>query len=508
MRVPALIALAVLAVLAALFAVPPVGGAGSGGAVTADRVAQTPNEPTNTTGNDTVNATVSRARGALFDDLTSVDALREARERGDLVRSYLRVDDRGARPAFVPGDVLVVRVESERLAAALRARNGPTPTERYLDYVNRTAARLQLVQTPWTTTPERRRQRIAVNESRIRVLAENDTRWVLLDTGNATARYGTSGPAYDDIHGGREFGVWFDFSATAGGLPAVDGRPRVAAVHPSVEFGTGPGRDELYLSPTANATVRVSSALAPGTAVAVRAHLPDETVERRVVVRGRNRTTATARFDLSGYAERRTFRLTAVRRGETVGVVTGLVDTPKATLRLGERDPWDAVIPVTANLSRGGTVVLQSPNGSVVYDSATVDPYANSTRTLYLPAPDLRNRTVFSVVAYRSFDADPVAGEDVAYREDGSPVEVTGVYDPEARPTASPTASPTATLAAVSTDSAVPTRTPTVRPATETDARDGSSPVTDADGTGFGLLATALAVALTASGAVLRGRFR
>lgn len=505
-RIPVLTTLLVLATVA----VPAAGV----GAPAADPSAAVPPQGEGTA-NATVNATASRARGTLFDDLTTVEALGAARSRGELARSRFRNGDGSPRPAFVPGDVLVVRLESERLAAELRARNGSTPTERYLDYVNRTAARLQVVGTPRTTTPERQRQRIVVNESRIRVLAENDTRWVLLDTGNVTVRYGNGGPTHDDVHGGQAYGVWFDFSATAEALPETDGRPRVEVVRPTVEFDAAPGRDRLYLSPTADTPVRVSSTLAPGTAVAVRAHLPDGTAERRVVLRGRNRTTATARIDLSGYADGRTFRLTPLWRGETVGEAIALVDTPNATLGIGERDPWDAVVAVTANLSRGGTVVLQSPNGSVVYDSATVDPRANGTRTLYLPAPDLRNRTAFAVVAYRSLDGDPVAGEAIPYREDGSPVRVTGVYDPEARPTASPTASPTTTLTATSTDTPTvrsvtgrDTRTPTARSATGTGTRGGSSPVTDGDGPGFGPLAAVLAALTVVTGATLLGRFR
>lgn len=509
MRVPAL---AGLVALAALVAAPAVGAAAPGATGTAgpaDDTATTALRSANHTATGTVNATVSRARGALFDDLTDVESLRAARENGTLVRSYLRIDDRAVRPAFVPGDVLVVRLESERLASALRARNGSTPTERYLDYVNRTAARLQLVQTPRTTRPESQRQRIAVNESRIRVLAENDTRWVLLDTGNATARYGTSGPTYDDIHGGQEYGVWFDFAATVEGLPEVGDRPRVAVADPEVAFDAGPGRERLYLSPVADAPVRVSSTLAPGTEVRLRAHYSNRTAVRELVLRGRNRTAATARLDLSGYADGRTVRLSAVRDGETVAEATAAVDVPNATLRVAERDPWDAVVTVTANLSRGGTVVVQSPDGSVVYDSTTVEPWEATTRVLYLPATELTNRTRFAVVAYRSLEDDPVAGDAVPYREDGSPVRTTGVYDPDAGPPSpTPTSSPTVTPAVTPTATPTADTSPTARPVTGTGTPVASDPATDGDGAGVGPLATVLAVALAVAASGLVGRRR
>lgn len=462
--------------------------------------------------NRTANATVSRARGALFDDLRSVESLRAARSRGELVRSRFRNGEGSSRPAFVPGDVLVVRIESERLATALLARNGSTPTERYLDYVNRTDARLQILQTPRTTTPERQRQRVLANESRIRVLAENDTRWLLLDTGNLTVGYGDdASPHEDEIHGGRAFGVWFDFSTTVEGLPPVENRPRVAVVPAAVEFGATPGHDRVYLSPSTNATLRLSSTLAPGTAVTVRAHLPDRTAERRVVLRGQNRTTATARFDLSVYEDGRSFRLTAVWRGERVGETTGVVDVPNATLRVGERDPWDAVVTVTANLSRGGTVVLRSTDGSVRYDSTTVEPRSTETRVLYLPATELSNRTRFAVVAFCSVEDDPVADEAVPYREDGSAVLAIGVYDPDAGP---PTRTPTATSGPPVTTSSTPTATATTT-ATQTDRRVtgagtplGSAPATTGDGAGFGPLAAVLAVGIAVAMVALVGRRR
>lgn len=434
--------------------------------------------------NATVTPTLARASGGLYGSLSSVDALRSAREDGTVVPvSSGEHTDRG----LVPGDVLVVRLESARLAETLRSRAEDTPTERFLGYLNGTDARLRVAQTLDTTPPEVERKQLLVNQSRVRVLAEGDRRWVLVDTGNATLQYGHD---RDDDHfeasleAGEAYGVWFEFDARDD-RPEPEDRPRVRVVERAVEFDPGEGRDRLYLSP-ANVSVPVRSTLAPGSEVTVRASVSNRTVERTVVLRGENVTRGAATFDLSGLPEGTTVPLELRQGGGVVATTTAVVDVPHATLELEPRDPWNRYVTVSGELSRGGVVALESADGRVRYDSATVDPGNVTELMLAVSARQVPNRTEFAVVAYRHVDGDGAPGPgDVPYETNGSAVRTTGVFDPAAAPTGTPTETTT-------TSPTVTASPPSASPSTPHGTTPGGVSATGQPG--FGPVAVSLAV--------------
>lgn len=425
-----------------------------------------------------------RARGALFGGLSNASSVRAARDRGMVVRSALPVEGSLERPAFVRGDLLVVRLDSERLASVLRERHGENATDRFRQYLHDTNASLSLRQTLDTTTPQRQAKTFDVRETRVRVVADGDTRWVLLDTGNASVVYGDGdGDApRTTLRPGEAYNVSFTFAGE--GSPAGSDRTWVAEGH--LAFTEPDGSEQLFVDPGL-ADVGVQSTLAPGQPVTVTLSDDGERIQRTVTLAGRNLTRATAEFPLSNATDGGTYAVALYvgRPSEAEMRLTGAeidrtsltVNEPTGRLRIADRSPTS--VTVTGELSRGGTLALELLDGAGRVDIATVNP-GRFEEVLTLPSADYDGPVEVRVVAYRSLTDDDGAG-DPYVAPDGDPVAVTLNLEPNTTPerTHTPeTPPPTATA------DDVPDPGTTV-PASER---------TSDDGAGFGALAAGVAV--------------
>lgn len=431
----------------------------------------------------------ARAHGSLFDDLTDASAVRAARERDHLVRSTLPVDDELTDGAFVRGDLLVVRLESERLDALLRDRSEDTTTERFRGYLHDTDTTLRILQTPDTTSPQRQKKAVRVRQSRFRVVADGDTRWVLLDTGNLSVTYGVDEDA--TVAPSIKAGEAYDVSL---GFPDEEriqetARDRVTVAEPFLGFADPDGADQFFSEPDGRANVSVRSTLAPGQTVTLTLEgtTAGERYRRKVALSGRNLTRAVAVFDVPDSVGGETYEVSLFvgRPTETetrlpraaVARTTLTFDEPTARLRIAEREP--AKLLLTGELSRGGTLVLETVDGSRTLDTDLLGPGQFESR-LSLPAP-VTKRTAVRVVAYRSVEGTE-RGERPYRDPDGEPVAVTLTLDPSATPGSKNTPE-TPPQTSIPTDDGVPEPGTTV-----------AADATGDDGAGFGLLAGLAAV--------------
>ena len=424
--------------------------------------------------------TTARARGGLFDGLTNATELRAARELGDVVRSRLPTEAE-ASSSVVRGDLLVVRIESERLAATLRDRFGDTPTERFRDYLHDTDAALVVAQTADTVTPQRQRKSVLVNETRLRVVADGNTRWVLLDTGNLSVGYGGDADSQTVTRPGEAYGVSFRFAGESARDEPMD---RVAVAEAAVQFDPRSGSDRFFVEP-ALANLPVESTLAPGHEVTVVLERDGDLRRQTIELAGRNVTRGTATFDLSHDAEGETYGVSLyvgrpgeaeLRVDEAAVERTSLtVDEPTALVQVADRSP--TTVTVTGELSRGGTLALELVGTDERVDIANVDP-GQFEAVLTLPAADYDGPVEVRVVAYRSTEGTE-RGEVVYTEPDGDPVEVRLNLRPDATPER--------------------THTPETPPPTTDDVPDPGTTVpaserTSDDGPGFGPVTAVLAL--------------
>ena len=435
-----------------------------------------------------------RARGGLFAEATNASRLRTARERGSVVRSALPVEGSLERPAFVRGDLLVVRMESERLASVLGERHGENATERFREYLHDTNASLSVRQTRDTTSPQRLAKTLDVRETRFRVLADGDTRWVLLDTGNASVRYGDEDgeTRRTTLRPGEAYNVSFTFA----GEGSPSGSDRTWVAEGFLGFTEPDGSEQLFVDPGL-ADVGVRSSLAPGQHVTVTLADGGERIQRTVALAGRNVTRATAQFPLGNATAGDTYALglyvgrpsEAEMRLKGAGVdrTSLTVDDPTGRLRIADRAPTS--VTVTGELSRGGTLALESVDGGTRFDVANVNP-GQFEEVLTLSSADYAGPVEVRVVAYRSLSGDVEPG-DPYVAPDGDPVSVTLTLEPDTTPERTHTPE---TPPPTPTDDDVPNPGTTV-PASER---------TSGDGAGFGPLAAG--VALLALGLLARRR--
>jgi hypothetical protein len=439
--------------------------------------------------NGTLVLETARARGDLFDDLTNASAVRAARERGHLVRSRLPVDGELTDGAFVRGDLLVVRLESERLDALLRGRPEDTATERFRSYLHDSPHTLRILQTPDTTSPQRQKKAVRVRQSRFRVVADGDTRWVLLDTGNLSVTYGVDEDALaaPSVDAGEAYDVSLGFPDEE--RIQETARDRVTVAEPFLGFGDPDGADQFFSEPDGRADVSVRSTLAPGQEVTVTldGHTAGERYRQTVALSGRNLTRAVATFDVPRSVGGETHGVglfvgrpsgTERRLPEAAVARTTLTfDEPTARLLISERA--QASVLLTGELSRGGVLVMETLDGEQTLDTDILNPGQFESR-LTLP-PSVTERTAIRVVAYRSREG--IEEGERLYRDGaGDPVAVTLTLDPSATPELTHTPE-TPPPTAMPTDDEVPEPGTTV-----------AADATGGDGAGFGLLTSLAAL--------------
>lgn len=409
---------------------------------------------------DEPNVTVAVAPEAAYDDLTSPAAVRR---RPVTPRSTVAMND-----------TLVVRLDASGIEGALAVQRGATPTERFESLLAEPGFGLETVQTNPGASALEKHLRLFGPGTRFLADADNDTYYVVVDTGRVAVQ-DEGGPP---VRAGDRYRV----NAT------VHGRSTQAlfrVVERDVSFVAPP--ETRFLRPAANQSVWLESTLAPGSRLRLAVeptNAPADTGAVHTPVRaGPGRFAATV--DATPFRPNKTLNVTVVEEGGQHGGEAGrvlargefAVTVPTASLRVTEvTNGGTATLAFDANVSHPSVVVAHRGNASgAVLGSTAVFPDDEDDTVSFEPTWD--GAAAVHLVAYVDVDGD---GEfdpavDVRYPGEGAAV----------RSTVSPTVETTTTR----------TPEPTTTTGTSTPAP------------GFGVVATLLAVLLAALvGGTRRGR--
>jgi hypothetical protein len=435
----------VFAVLLVVSVIAPVGGG------VAASTADGPTELTDSPPNATV-TNLSRARGGLYEELTSAAALARARDSG-------RVDP--ADPVVV-GEVLVVRLESRELAAHLDDRPEPTTTARFFGLMNGTDANLSLVQTNPTTM--RNPNAFALSPESTRVVATNDTVSILIDTTAVRLRYfGGSGADQPVLRPGERYAARFHVGSLDQYAEFEDA-PTAAFVDPEAtlarnDLGRGTDDERVRLASTGD-DLAVRATTASGTTVRVRlvgARTGVVLVNRTARVTTDGRASVPVAADAVAAGTNVTVELRPVGYEVSPDTVPARVVDPSASIgpatlgKTGGASVGYVFRLRDTRLALGGFLVLGAPSETVL----AVEPHRAGTTIANLVISDERrppSGTALTVTAYRDSDHDGAfEPTDEPYRANGTAVRASVTFDPDETPTA------TATSTLTSSESATPT---------------------------------------------------
>lgn len=430
-----------------------------------------------------------RGRGDVFATLDNPEAVREARERGRLYQSDLAV----------PGEIVVVRFQSERLNRSVAQDEGQNTTARFFAALNATSASARAVQL--NPSPEVQALRVDLRESDVRVVRDPTTAtfWLALDTSDPTLTWTDGDPAPDED---LEPGLELQFEVT----PPDEAAPTYSAGVEFVAFeaadtsltGDVTTGEPLYAQPDGSLDIRAEAPLLRGEQVTVRVRTRNGTVLDSVATTAESMEDRLwTRFDatlaLDALDPEEEFVVEAFARNRTLFERRGLVGEPP-TLTNQTAVRYD-------NKSARFTATVRYPDGGFL--TVRAEDEDRPLATVYVPADDPRRVDLMAnwvtigeelyVVGWWDVNDDgqfAPAGEppDEPWQVAGSLVETSVRVEP-----ATPTATPTATATP-------PQKTPTATlpPMGTTVERTATS------GPGFGL-ATAL-VAVVAVVVVARCR--
>lgn len=430
---------------------------------------------------DVPNATVTalyRGHADLWADLDSTAAAAEARRNGSLEHA----------DPIVPGELLVVALDSSALVEQLHARPEATETARFLALLNETDASLTVRQLNPSTMRPAKAFPLAPNATR--VVATNATTYVLIDTEAARLRWADEHDATPTpkLYGGEVFGARFHVGSIE--HERLRDGPRARFVEAEARLARA-GETGRPLVGASGDTLTVHASTAPGSRVSVRVFSDSgetrfETVTPvtsggrvRVAVPddalapGRNVTVSVRPLGYGAESER--YQVRTVRTAAHLGPST----VREEAVRL--RD---------TRLAAGGFLVLTDASGSVL----VVERHRPGDRLASLRFPqnaDVALGSSLTITAYRDSNGDGSYGAaDEPYRVNGTAVNTTVTYNVSATATDTPTATP---LTGTQTPTP-PTRTPTA-----TGTGTPTSTRTETPGqTGFGVFAALTALAVVA----------
>lgn len=259
----------------------------------------------------------------------------------------------------VVGETLVVGVDSERLAADLSARTGPT-TERFFGALE-DGANVTLVQT--NAGPNRAPKVLALDADSTRVYRNGTTTYLEIDTD--VVEPGIYPPWEDSerdiaIHGGETFAVIAGY-----GTNDQPTGPSVTFHRVEAEFFDA----RAVVAPeVVNGTVKTH--LEPERSVTVRATLEDGSTIATRLQPERSSVTQYS-LDLREAPPGTNYTLELIHDGDVVDRREGTVRKPEAALWAAEvtaveDNNHDARLDVTAELSHGGEVVVRDGFGARV----------------------------------------------------------------------------------------------------------------------------------------------
>ncbi len=430
-----------------------------------------------------------RGPGTLASSVEGTAALRRA------VGDELRRSD-----GLVVGDLLAVRVESDRLTALL-AGSGRDATDRFFGRVETTGLDFAVVES--SPGPSRRQSELLLTRTNTRVLQDtgNDTVWILIDTGQALLRNRDGGDPLDRTIDDYEFEARLTVPD-----PAGDGDDRTltasgALFAPSAAVtdagaGLAVGAAQGVVGPNATrVTLHGATNHLPGTPLTVRAVRPNGTVvaERRVRARPGNATVAdrptpspfAADLNLTALSSDDRVRLVVSDGERALSETTLFVGRPATVTNVSARLLAGGDGNRTARVGVRATVRVPDDGLLVVGDEAVSVPEDETVETLVYVDPGAVSpggRMPVRVAWDRDGDGDRDEGEPVfeaVGRADRPENDTTRLVAVAGLPT--PTADPT--TAATTERSSTSLRGPTLAP------RDGGESLP-----GFGTGATVAAV--------------
>ena len=429
------------------------------------------------------NVTWYTAENSAFED---AEAIEDAIEDGEVTP---------ASEAKFGTDVILIALDSERLAADLDARDGTT-SERFFEALDDDLT-LSLVQTE--PSPMMPAMNVPVGSENTTVQRNGTTTYVSIDTDAADMEWLNGGVPDAEIHHSELFALRFGYDLDEDAYTYTG--PEIEFLEVGGEFASvihsgylPPERVNksvgLYTEPSESATVRAT--LDDGTELTETVTDQPWTEYRGVSLDFRDVEPGT------GYT------LELLFDGEVVDERAGTVETLDASLSdpsvtLTEDEPYPAVLNVSATLSHGGFVTVTDDSGERI---ARAGAPAGETADLSVPLPaDAEQVDSFEPEELHLEAIRDTAEGEVPYPETdaNTTLDVSEYEWMTDTPTPTPTPvghTPTPTPTETVTDS--PTPTPESSP-TETPER--TDDVADDGGPGF----TAVALLLALGAVVLAG---
>ncbi|WP_276300333.1 BGTF surface domain-containing protein [Halorussus lipolyticus] len=415
-------------------------------------------------------------------DLSGLRDLREAEDSGNLTRSAV----------VARNDTLVLELRASGLAGAIAAEEGPNATARFVAFLNRSGASLDVYDLPG---PEQQRAYLDVTDhSAVSVVPDprNDSYYLAVETSEVNVTDGDGGTPANNR---RPWGGHVANFTLRKSSAVTDGDRETATTEFRIEdaeatLDAPDETDRVLLAPGPNQTVSGRTTLAPGHRVTVEVRGPDGEI-RSETVRVRNGTETAGRFAADFY-------LSGVPAGSNVEVWVGhdgdsLLDhyphdaTVPASVRL-----LDAAVNLTergltaqgvlvedARLSHGGYLAVHrgSADGEVITRSQYLTPDDEFGQFVdYGPA--LESNATLVVVAHRAGPGDTL-GE--PYAENGSVVSDSVEFTVERETTTTTETTRRTTDLTTATDSTATTDSTT---ATTVETR---TPYPQGDVPGFGV---------------------